>query len=74
VPPSTAAGSGATAAGVASGGGGGEGGGGSGLGPLARAWVTLAKQEGPSYAHAGLLMALGLRGHLEQLSWTDLYM
>jgi anaphase-promoting complex subunit 1 len=42
-------------------------------GLLGRAWVSLVKGDGPSYAHAGLLMALGLRGQLDQLSWTDLY-
>lgn len=39
----------------------------------ARAWVTLPRQDGPSYEHAGLLLALGLRGQLGQLTWADLY-
>jgi anaphase-promoting complex subunit 1 len=58
---------------AAGGGGGGDGNRPSPASLFDRAWVTLAKQEGPSYAHAGLLMALGLRGRLEQLTWTDLY-
>ena len=51
--------------------GGGEGGG--ACGPLSRSWLMHQRPEAPSYAHAGLLMALGLTGHLRRLSWTDLY-
>lgn len=61
-PPAPGAGEGGAAAGA---------GGAGGL--LGRAWVTLARQEGPGYAQAGLLLALGLRRQLEQLTWTDLY-
>ncbi|KIY92807.1 anaphase-promoting complex subunit 1 [Monoraphidium neglectum] len=50
-----------------------SGGGGAAGGVFGRAWVDVARQDGPSYAQAGLLMALGLRGQLEQLTWTDLY-
>lgn len=41
--------------------------------PLTRNWIVFHRPESPSYTHAGLLMALGLAGHLSKLSWTDLY-
>jgi hypothetical protein len=34
---------------------------------------ALAALVVPSYAHAGVLLALGLSGHLYRLSWADLY-
>lgn len=41
---------------------------------LSRAWLLgAAKPEVPSYTHAGLLLALGLTGNLDRLTWTDLY-
>ncbi|GIM09537.1 hypothetical protein Vretimale_13366 [Volvox reticuliferus] len=41
---------------------------------LSRTWLHVTtKPDVPSYTHAGLLMALGLTGHLDRLSWTDLY-
>ncbi|GLI61806.1 hypothetical protein VaNZ11_004311, partial [Volvox africanus] len=41
---------------------------------LSRTWLQVTtKPDVPSYTHAGLLMALGLTGHLDRLSWTDLY-
>jgi anaphase-promoting complex subunit 1 len=45
-----------------------------GRGPgLTRNWIVFHRPDAPSYTHAGLLMALGLAGHLTKLSWTDLY-
>lgn len=41
--------------------------------PLAASWLLHAKPEAPQYTHAGMLLALGLAGHLHRLSWTDLY-
>ncbi|WIA14045.1 hypothetical protein OEZ85_002600 [Tetradesmus obliquus] len=40
---------------------------------LADAWLPHSKPVVPNYAHAGVLLALGLTGHLDRLSWTDLY-
>lgn len=40
---------------------------------LADAWLPHSKPAVPNYAHAGVLLALGLNGHLDRLSWTDLY-
>ena len=40
---------------------------------LARTWVVYNRHAEPSYSHAGLLMALGLNGHLRVLATTDLY-
>eukprot|EP00887_Chlorella_sp_A99_P005912 scaffold29.g5912.t1 len=40
---------------------------------LTRTWVVYNKPAEPSYTHAGLLMALGLAGHLSCLAATDLY-
>lgn len=40
---------------------------------LADTWLPHSKPYVPNYAHAGVLLALGLRGHLDRLSWTDLY-
>lgn len=40
---------------------------------LTRTWVVYNKPPEPSYTHAGLLMALGLTGHLSCLAATDLY-
>lgn len=50
--------------------------GGAGMGgtpALLRTWLLSPKPEVPSYTHAGMLMALGLTGNLDRLSWTDLY-
>ncbi|KAL6755304.1 hypothetical protein V8C86DRAFT_3027443 [Haematococcus lacustris] len=41
--------------------------------PLTRNWIVFHRPDSPSYTHAGLLMALGLTGHLSKLAWTDLY-
>ncbi|KAI3425098.1 hypothetical protein D9Q98_008476 [Chlorella vulgaris] len=40
---------------------------------LTRTWVVYNKPAEPSYTHAGMLMALGLTGHLSCLAATDLY-
>jgi hypothetical protein len=40
---------------------------------LADTWLPHSKPVVPNYAHAGVLLALGLTGHLDRLSWTDLY-
>ncbi|PSC69420.1 anaphase-promoting complex subunit 1 isoform X2 isoform B [Micractinium conductrix] len=40
---------------------------------LTRTWVVYNKPPEPSYTHAGMLMALGLTGHLSCLAATDLY-
>ncbi|EFN54660.1 hypothetical protein CHLNCDRAFT_9822, partial [Chlorella variabilis] len=40
---------------------------------LTRTWVVYNKPLEPSYSHAGMLMALGLTGHLSCLAATDLY-
>ncbi|KAK9819157.1 hypothetical protein WJX81_007920 [Elliptochloris bilobata] len=40
---------------------------------LTRAWFVYNKPKGPSYTHGGMLMGLGLTGHLACLSSTDLY-
>lgn len=44
-----------------------------GSGTLTRNWIVFHRPDTPSYTHAGLLMALGLAGHLTKLAWTDLY-
>lgn len=41
--------------------------------PLADAWLPHSKPAVPNYAHAGVLLALGLTGHLDRLSWAELY-
>lgn len=66
-------------AGRGSGGGGAGGGVGGGDGARARRvhaalrWCAVQRPDQPGYSHAGLLLALGLNGHLRQLAWTDLY-
>eukprot|EP00878_Enallax_costatus_P032676 GHUV01035928.1.p3 GENE.GHUV01035928.1~~GHUV01035928.1.p3 ORF type:complete len:156 (+),score=45.50 GHUV01035928.1:244-711(+) len=45
----------------------------SGSGTLAEAWLPHSKRTVPNYGHAGVLLGLGLQGHLDRLSWTDLY-
>ena len=42
-------------------------------GELTRAWIVFNRPREPSHAHAGVLMALGLTGHLRKLTNTDLY-
>ena len=44
-----------------------------GDGELTRAWIVFNRPKEPSAAHAGVLLALGLRGHLSVLTNTDLY-
>ncbi|KAL3147502.1 hypothetical protein ABBQ38_014558 [Trebouxia sp. C0009 RCD-2024] len=44
-----------------------------GGGGLTRTWVVYNKPKTPNYTHAGMLMGLGLAGHLSCLSATDLY-
>jgi anaphase-promoting complex subunit 1 len=46
---------------------------GSGAGSLSDSWLPHSKPAVPNYAHAGVLLALGLHGHLDRLCWTDLY-
>jgi len=48
-------------------------GGGGGMESLSDSWLPHSKPAVPNYAHAGVLLALGLNGHLDRLSWTDLY-
>jgi anaphase-promoting complex subunit 1 len=45
----------------------------SGSESLLDTWLPHSKPAVPNYAHAGVLLALGLNGHLDRLSWTDLY-
>ncbi|KAI5082089.1 hypothetical protein GOP47_0001832 [Adiantum capillus-veneris] len=40
---------------------------------ITRTWIIFNRPEEPSFAHAGLLMSLGLQGHLRVLSATDVY-
>ena len=40
---------------------------------LTRAWIVFNRPKEPSATHAGVLLALGLRGHLTALTNTDLY-
>lgn len=42
-------------------------------GDVTDGWVLYERPDEPTYAHAGMLMAFGLTGHLQRLSWTDLY-
>ena len=42
-------------------------------GELTRSWIVFNRPREPSHAHAGVLMALGLTGHLRALTNTDLY-
>ncbi|KAJ3676348.1 hypothetical protein LUZ60_003760 [Juncus effusus] len=42
-------------------------------GKMARTWILYNKPEEPSYAHAGLLLALGFHGHLQVLCKTDVF-
>lgn len=56
--------------------GGGGGGGGLGFeaGGVSRTWITYNKPAGgANNAHGGLLMALGLQGHLSSLAMTDVF-
>ena len=75
----TAAAAAAVSEGAAEGGGGGGGEAagsrheGSSVGCLSDSWLPHSKPAVANYAHAGVLLALGLNGHLDRLSWTDLY-
>lgn len=40
---------------------------------MSRTWIRYNKPEEPNVVHAGLLLALGLHGHLRVLSITDIY-
>ncbi|MCO5580419.1 hypothetical protein L7F22_034285 [Adiantum nelumboides] len=40
---------------------------------ITRTWIVYNRPEEPSFAHAGLLMSLGLQGHLRVLAATDVY-
>ncbi|XP_058181037.1 anaphase-promoting complex subunit 1 isoform X3 [Rhododendron vialii] len=42
-------------------------------GKLSRTWIIYNKPEEPNVIHAGLLLALGLHGHLRVLTITDIY-
>ena len=44
-----------------------------GRGELTRAWIMFNRPKEPQNAHAGVLFALGLTGHLNVLTNTDLY-
>ncbi|CAN0243081.1 unnamed protein product, partial [Discosporangium mesarthrocarpum] len=75
----TAKGSGLTSGQGRGPGGGGGGGGSAGWrgrwgGSISRTWIMYNRPvEGVSNAHGGLLMALGLQGHLSALAMTDVY-
>ena len=40
---------------------------------MSRTWIIYNKPEEPNSVHAGLLLALGLHGHLRVLSITDIF-
>lgn len=42
-------------------------------GKMSRTWIVYNKPEEPNVVHAGLLLALGLHGHLQVLTITDIY-
>ncbi|XP_077233026.1 E3 ubiquitin ligase isoform X2 [Tasmannia lanceolata] len=42
-------------------------------GKMSRTWIGYNKPEEPNVTHAGLLLALGLHGHLRVLTVTDVY-
>ncbi|KAF5944722.1 hypothetical protein HYC85_018799 [Camellia sinensis] len=42
-------------------------------GKMSRTWIIYNKPEEPNVVHAGLLLALGLHGHLHVLTITDIY-
>ncbi|XP_042491370.1 anaphase-promoting complex subunit 1 isoform X2 [Macadamia integrifolia] len=42
-------------------------------GKMSRTWILYNRPEEPNVTHAGLLLALGLHGHLRVLSVTDIY-
>ncbi|XP_027163442.1 anaphase-promoting complex subunit 1 [Coffea eugenioides] len=42
-------------------------------GKMSRTWIVYNKPEEPNVVHAGLLLALGLHGHLRVLTITDIY-
>lgn len=42
-------------------------------GKMSRTWILYNKPEEPNVVHAGLLLALGLHGHLRVLTITDIY-
>ncbi|KAK1572161.1 hypothetical protein Q3G72_028403 [Acer saccharum] len=42
-------------------------------GKISRTWIEYNKPEEPSVDHAGLILALGLHGHLRALNISDIY-
>ncbi|KAI7752349.1 hypothetical protein M8C21_014836, partial [Ambrosia artemisiifolia] len=42
-------------------------------GKMSRTWIMYNKPEEPNITHAGLLLALGLHGHLDVLTITNIY-
>ncbi|XP_071734398.1 anaphase-promoting complex subunit 1 [Rutidosis leptorrhynchoides] len=42
-------------------------------GKMSRTWIAYNKPKEPNVTHAGLLLALGLHGHLDVLNITDIY-
>lgn len=40
---------------------------------MSRTWIAYNKPEEPNFIHAGLLLALGLHGHLRTLNASDIY-
>ncbi|KAH9702573.1 Anaphase-promoting complex subunit 1 [Citrus sinensis] len=42
-------------------------------GKMSRTWIMYNKPEEPNITHAGLLLALGLHGHLRALTISDIY-
>ncbi|WOL06876.1 anaphase-promoting complex subunit 1 isoform X1 [Canna indica] len=42
-------------------------------GKMSRTWIQYNKPEEPNFTHAGILLSLGLHGHLCSLAITDIY-
>jgi len=40
---------------------------------ISRTWITYIKPTAPSMSHAGVLLALGLKGYLSELAMTDVF-
>lgn len=40
---------------------------------MSRTWILYNKPDEPNVTHAGLLLALGLHGHLRVLTITDIF-
>jgi anaphase-promoting complex subunit 1 len=42
-------------------------------GNIHRTWIVYNRPSEPTFSHAGMLMGLGLQGHLTALAKSDLY-